>query len=225
MGTPYISRMTKRVGKVIDGFDMGFRPQGLFPGAARLVKIMAKIPEDVVEEIEGESWRGWTVEAAAQFIDREGLGITAEEWRLLQARLRKQNDEMGVLEERLAGVASNDPGADVICPCELIARWDDGKIVMPQRYDSDWGDGEDRVLRRFRQIPTFGEAIKLVGMILNDPDWESGLASTWQKSLASKLPHWEMSVGSDSYPQLHDWFEREWQRVRAGKAQSSTPRR
>jgi len=223
-GGPNISRMKKSARDVIDGFDMGFQPQGLFREASRLAEILAKIPEDVAEEIQAESGLGWNVEAAAKFIDRRKLGITAEEWTLLKARLRKQDDEIGVLEECLVGVASNQSGANIICPCALIARWDAGTIVMLQRYDSDWGDGEDRALRRFSQIPTFGEAIKLVGRILNDPNWGGGLAATWQGSLAKQLP-WEMSVDSDVYPQLHDWFEREWQRVRARASGQPRPAR
>jgi len=201
---------------------MGFRPQGLLGGAERLAAIVAKIPKDVVEEMDDETWSRdrWPAELVERLVDPTKAGMTSGEWEVLRARVRRQDKQgLGLLEEHVAGIASNPSGCMITCPCALVARWESGRIVMLQRYASDW-DHEDRELGSFDEAPTFGEVVGLVGLVLNDPDWLDGeIKPTWQQSLAIQEVKqdygWEVSVGSERYPRLEEWFENEWRGVLA----------
>ena len=203
-----------------EGFEMEFRPTGLLKGAEGLARIVAKIPAEVVEELDDDGYgpMRWRSKSASRLIDPEGARITPPQWKTLQERIAKQEGSLlGIFEEGIAGVASNPGVCMIACPCTLVARWEAGRIVMLQRYDLDW-DHEDRELGRFDEPPTFGEVIRLVGLILNDPEWLDGeIRPTWQESLAIQeveQPYgWELSVASGAYPLLGEWFANEWQRV------------
>ena len=209
--------------ETMEGFEAGFRPAKLFEGVAELSRIVARIPAEVVEELddEGDGPMRWTSESADRLIDPKKARMTPPQWKTLQERIeRQEGGQLGRLEEEVAAVASNPGACMVTCPCTLVARWEGGRVVMLQRYDLDW-DHEDRELGLFDEVPTFGEVVGLVGLILNDPDWLDGeIRPTWQESLAiqeEEQPEgWELSVGSEVYPRLAEWFAKEWHRVLVG---------
>ena len=222
-GLVYLRVMKKSHSETVDGFDMDFRPRDLLRGVGRLAAIVGKLPEEMVEELDEDSSgpMRWTDEAFCRVAERRTTGLSALEWHELRARVRKQEArDLGVLEESVAGIASNPAGCMISCPCELIARFEEGKVVLVQRYDRDW-DHEDSELGRYDTAPSFGEVVRLVGLILNDPEWLDGeIRPTWQESLAiqegEQPAGWELSVGSRLYPRLGEWFEKEWRGVLQG---------
>ena len=217
-----MSFMKKKPAGPKAALNMGFQPLNLFKGHARLASIVAKIPSDVLSDLEvsAEGPFRWPLADADDFIKPSTLGITPSEWRELRKRIKRGEDVgLGLFEECVATVLSQPYDCHIGCPCMLVARRDPGEIVMIQRYDPEVSD-TDRELGVFDRVPTLGEVISLIGMILNDYGWLQAqddvvVLPTWQETLR-KLDDelgWEMGVGSSVYPGLGDYFSEEWIRA------------